>query len=203
MGARERLTLASRSINRNGGVNTMAGKTSRKSAKVAKKAAAKRVAAKAAKPRKTAPKSQSRKVAKPVLLHQVRQSGFLPRHVTASSSPRRVQAQGALPRHPRGRPARRRAGGELDSAGIGAARLGPVAPGSADRGAAYDDIDRPQQETSSSRARRRQPIETNLPTVSFPRAQRVEIQSPRRIEFRGSCFGRARIRGYWQTTIRR
>jgi hypothetical protein len=60
----------------------MAGKTSKKSAKVAKKAAAKaphraksarrgprkRVAAKAAKPRKTAPKSQFRKVAKPVLL---------------------------------------------------------------------------------------------------------------------------------------
>ncbi len=46
----------------------MAGKTSKKSAKVAKKAAVKRVAAKAAKPRKTAPKSQSRKVAKPALL---------------------------------------------------------------------------------------------------------------------------------------
>ena len=46
----------------------MANKTSQKSAKVAKKAAAKRVAAKAAKPRKTAPKSQSRKVAKPTLL---------------------------------------------------------------------------------------------------------------------------------------
>jgi hypothetical protein len=60
----------------------MAGKTSKKSAKAAKKAvdkaphrakserrgARKRVAAKAAKPRKTAPKSQSRKVAKPVLL---------------------------------------------------------------------------------------------------------------------------------------
>ena len=46
----------------------MFGKTSKKSAKVAKKAAAKRVAAKAAKPRKTAPKSQSRKVAKPILL---------------------------------------------------------------------------------------------------------------------------------------
>jgi hypothetical protein len=46
----------------------MAGKTSKKSAKVAKKAAAKRVAAKAAKPRKTPPKSQSRKVAKPALL---------------------------------------------------------------------------------------------------------------------------------------
>ena len=41
----------------------MAGKTSKKSAKVAKKAAAKRVAAKATKPRKTAPKAQSRKVA--------------------------------------------------------------------------------------------------------------------------------------------
>ena len=46
----------------------MANKTSIKSTKVAKKAAAKRVAAKAAKPRKTAPKSQSRKVAKPALL---------------------------------------------------------------------------------------------------------------------------------------
>jgi hypothetical protein len=46
----------------------MANKASKTSAKVAKKAAAKRVAAKAAKPRKTAPKSQSRKVAKPALL---------------------------------------------------------------------------------------------------------------------------------------
>ena len=46
----------------------MANKTSIKSTKVAKKAAAKRGAAKAAKPRKTAPKSQSRKVAKPALL---------------------------------------------------------------------------------------------------------------------------------------
>jgi hypothetical protein len=46
----------------------MAGKTSKTSAKVAKKAAVKRVAAKASKPRKTAPKSQSRKVAKPALL---------------------------------------------------------------------------------------------------------------------------------------
>jgi hypothetical protein len=46
----------------------MAGRTPKKSAKVAKKAAAKRVAAKAAKPRTTAPKSQSRKAAKPVLL---------------------------------------------------------------------------------------------------------------------------------------
>jgi hypothetical protein len=46
----------------------MANKTSIKSTKVAKKAAAKRGAAKAAKPRKTVPKSQSRKVAKPALL---------------------------------------------------------------------------------------------------------------------------------------
>jgi hypothetical protein len=46
----------------------MANKTSIKSTKAAKKAAAKRGAAKAAKPRKTAPKSQSRKVAKPTLL---------------------------------------------------------------------------------------------------------------------------------------
>ena len=49
-------------------VNAMANKTSKKSAKVAKKAAVKRVAAKPAKPRKVAPKSQSRKVAKPALL---------------------------------------------------------------------------------------------------------------------------------------
>ncbi len=46
----------------------MAGKTSKKSAKVAKKSATKRVAAKAARPRKTAPKSTSRKAAKPALL---------------------------------------------------------------------------------------------------------------------------------------
>jgi hypothetical protein len=46
----------------------MANKTSKKSAKVGRKAAAKRAGPKAAKPRKTAPKSQSRKVAKPVLL---------------------------------------------------------------------------------------------------------------------------------------
>jgi hypothetical protein len=46
----------------------MAGKTSKKSGKVAKKAAAKRVAAKASKPRKTAPEPQSRTVAKPALL---------------------------------------------------------------------------------------------------------------------------------------
>jgi hypothetical protein len=55
----------------------MAGKTSKKSVKVAKKVAAKRVAAKAAKPRKAAPRSarvsdpaapsQARKVAKPVV----------------------------------------------------------------------------------------------------------------------------------------
>lgn len=46
----------------------MANKTSVKSTKVAKKAAAKRVAAKGARSRKTAPKAQSRKAAKPVLL---------------------------------------------------------------------------------------------------------------------------------------
>ena len=53
----------------------MAGKTSKKSAKVAKKATrksakstAKRAGAKASKPRKTAPKSQSRKVTRPALL---------------------------------------------------------------------------------------------------------------------------------------
>jgi hypothetical protein len=46
----------------------MAGKTSMKSAKVAKKAAAKKVAAKAAKPRKAKPKTQSGKAGEPVLL---------------------------------------------------------------------------------------------------------------------------------------
>ena len=46
----------------------MTDKTSKNSAKVARKVAAKRVAAKAAKPRKAAPKSQSRKAAKPILL---------------------------------------------------------------------------------------------------------------------------------------
>jgi len=46
----------------------MAGKTSKKSAKVATKAAAERAGAKAANPPKTAPKSPSRKVAKPALL---------------------------------------------------------------------------------------------------------------------------------------
>src|SRR5712691_8522711 len=46
----------------------MANKTSIKSTKVAKKAAARRVDAKAAKSRKTAPKSRSRKVAKTALL---------------------------------------------------------------------------------------------------------------------------------------
>src|SRR5262249_7320930 len=65
------------------------------------------------------------------LLHEVRQGGFLPRHVAASCPPQRVQAEGsALPRHSRGRPARRGARGELDQAGIGAARLGPIAPAS-------------------------------------------------------------------------
>jgi hypothetical protein len=46
----------------------MASKTSKKSAKVAKRTAAKRGGAKAVKPRKTARKSQARKVAKPTLL---------------------------------------------------------------------------------------------------------------------------------------
>jgi len=46
----------------------MAGKTSIRSTKVARKPAAKRAAAKAAKPRKTAPKSPARNVAKPALL---------------------------------------------------------------------------------------------------------------------------------------
>ena len=46
----------------------MADKTSIKSTKVAKKAAASQVDAKAAKPRKVAPKSKVRKVAKPALL---------------------------------------------------------------------------------------------------------------------------------------
>ncbi len=45
----------------------MVKKTSKQSAKVAKKADAKRVAVKGAKPRKVAPKSQVRKVAKPVV----------------------------------------------------------------------------------------------------------------------------------------
>ena len=50
------------------GADAVAKRTSKTSAKVAKNAAAKRVAAEAAKPRRTAPKSQSRKVAKPTLL---------------------------------------------------------------------------------------------------------------------------------------
>ena len=42
------------------------------------------------------------------LLHEVHQGGVLPRRVAASCPARRVQAKGsALPRHPRGRPARR------------------------------------------------------------------------------------------------
>jgi hypothetical protein len=46
----------------------MAGETSKKSAKVGKKAVAGRIAAKAGKPRKTAAKSRSRRGAKPALL---------------------------------------------------------------------------------------------------------------------------------------
>jgi hypothetical protein len=49
-------------------MKAMANRTSSKSTKVAKKAAAKRVDAKAPKPRGTTPKSQSRNVAKPALL---------------------------------------------------------------------------------------------------------------------------------------
>ena len=42
------------------------------------------------------------------LLHEVREGGLLPRRVAASRPARRVQAKAsALPRHPRGRPARR------------------------------------------------------------------------------------------------
>jgi hypothetical protein len=63
------------------------------------------------------------------IAHEARQSGVLPRHVAAPCPTRRVQAQGrALPRHSRERPGRRGARGELDSAGVGAARLDPVAP---------------------------------------------------------------------------
>ena len=156
----------------------MAGEESKQSAKAARKAASKRVAAKAAKQTETVPKPQPQMARKPVLLsggnpqiakgygnapvqayiaampgwkrdvgrlldalvehtvpdvfkavkwelallrnrgtglvpqlsllHEVRQSDFLPRHVATPSSPRRVQAQGsALPRHPRGRAVRR------------------------------------------------------------------------------------------------
>jgi hypothetical protein len=46
----------------------MAGTTSKKPARVARKSAVKRAAAKASKQRKKAPKSQARKVAKPALL---------------------------------------------------------------------------------------------------------------------------------------
>jgi hypothetical protein len=49
-------------------LSVVAKKTSSKSTKVARKAAAKRVVAKAAKPRKTAPNSPSRKIAKATLL---------------------------------------------------------------------------------------------------------------------------------------
>lgn len=48
--------------------DTMAARTSRKSAKAARKTAARRAAAKGAKPRKAASKPRSRKAAKPVLL---------------------------------------------------------------------------------------------------------------------------------------
>ena len=52
------------------------------------------------------------------LLHEVHQGGVLPRHVAAILPARRVQEQGrALPRHPRGRPARRSAIRRLGEAG--------------------------------------------------------------------------------------
>jgi hypothetical protein len=64
-------------------LSVVAKSTSKKSAKVTTKAAAKRVAAKAAMPRKTSPKSQSRKVAKPALL--------------AGGNPQIAKADGAAP----------------------------------------------------------------------------------------------------------
>jgi len=99
-------------------VNAMAGKTSKKSTKVAKMAAIKRVAAKASKPRKTAPKSQSRKVAKQSngtrrctesraglvprhpLLHELRQSGFLPRGEASQPIARRTNVTAGERRQP-------------------------------------------------------------------------------------------------------
>jgi hypothetical protein len=78
----------------------MANKRSKKSAKIAKKSAAKGLAAK-----KRSPKSQARNVAKPTpprrrqppdrkgrrqrprALHELHQGGFLPRHVAASCAP--------------------------------------------------------------------------------------------------------------------
>src|SRR4030095_14463223 len=62
-------------------------------------------------------------------LHELRQGCVLPRHIAAARPPWRVQAQGStLRRHPRGRPARRGADGDVDPAGARPARLGPVAP---------------------------------------------------------------------------
>jgi len=112
----------------------MATMTSKKSPKVATKTTVKRVAAKAANPRTTAPRSRSRKPAKPKLL-----SGGNPQIAKADGDalaffrgaslrpvpPRRVQApERALPRHPRGRPARRGATRRVGEAGQPAARLG-------------------------------------------------------------------------------
>ena len=57
------------------------------------------------------------------LLHEIRQSGLLPRHVAASAAPWRVQAQGrALSRHPRGRRTRRSPVSRLGEAGQPIAR---------------------------------------------------------------------------------
>ena len=64
------------------------------------------------------------------LLHEVRQGGLLPRRVAEPCPPGRVQEQGrALPRHPRGRPARRGADGDLDQAGRRSCPAGSRRPG--------------------------------------------------------------------------
>ena len=58
------------------------------------------------------------------LLHEVRQSDVLPRHVPPFAATRRIQDGGdALRRHPRGRAVRRGSCRGLDQAGSGATRL--------------------------------------------------------------------------------
>ena len=57
------------------------------------------------------------------LLHELRQTGLLPRHVAATGPARRQQEQGhAVPRHPRGRPTRRSSVRRLGEASQPAAR---------------------------------------------------------------------------------
>ena len=57
------------------------------------------------------------------LHHEVHQGGILPRRIAAATPPWRIQAEGsALPRHLRERPVGRGARGELDQAGVKAAR---------------------------------------------------------------------------------